>query len=120
MMRTPTASALPTRPLALTQLVLQHSPTAREDFCALCGRPTTAPAGTQLCLPNSELACKDCGRKHAPSLAALVHLAAEAERIARIGRHTVFPPLTALLELARAADAYHYSATHLERPTANR
>jgi hypothetical protein len=119
-MRTPTANSMPTRLPALTQLVLHHSPTAREDFCGLCGRPTTAPAGTQLCLPNSDLACKDCGRKHAPSLAALVHLASEAERVARIGRHTVFPPLTALLDLARAAEAYHQSAASLEKPIASR
>jgi aryl-alcohol dehydrogenase-like predicted oxidoreductase len=45
-------------------------------------------------------------RKGAPSLAALVKLADAAERVGRIGRHTVFPPMTALLELARAAENY--------------
>ena len=39
-------------------------------------------------------------------LAALVQLADEADRVGRIGRHTVFPPYTALLDLARAADRY--------------
>ena len=45
-----------------------------------------------------------------PSLAALIHLADAAERVGRIGRHTVFPPMTALLELARAAENYAHTA----------
>jgi hypothetical protein len=105
----------------MTHLVLQCSPTAREDFCGVCGRPTVAPAGTQLCVADSsDPVCKECGRQHAPSLAALVHLAGEAERVARIGRHTVFPPLTALLDLARAAEQYHQSATPHGLPVASR
>jgi hypothetical protein len=54
--------------------------------------------------------CQDCGRKHAPSLAALVGLANAAERVGRMGRHTVFPPLTALLDLASAAEKYATAA----------
>jgi hypothetical protein len=74
-----------------------------------------------LCVADSsDPVCKDCGRKHAPSLAALVHLATEAERVARIGRHTVFPPLTALLDLARAAETYHQSAANSAKPVASR
>ena len=64
--------------------------------------------------------CRDCGRKHAPSLAALVHLATEAERIARIGRHTVFPPLTSLLDLARAAENYQHCTANVGLPVASR
>ena len=66
-----------------------------------------AEVGTQLVLADSLLpVCDRCGRRHAPSLAALVELANEAERVGRIGRHTVFPPYSALLDLARAADNY--------------
>jgi hypothetical protein len=50
--------------------------------------------------------CSECGKKHAPTLAALVDLAGVAERVGRIGRHTLVPPLGALLELARAAENY--------------
>jgi len=39
-------------------------------------------------------------------LAALAHLAEAAMRIGRIHRHSVFPPLTALLDLANAAEKY--------------
>ena len=74
--------------------------------------PTTLATGVHLCVAaDGDPVCLDCGRQHAPALAALLHLAGEAERIARIGRHTVFPPLTALLDLARAADNYHQTAT---------
>jgi hypothetical protein len=69
---------------------------------------------------SSDPVCKECGRKHAPSLVALVHLADEAERVARIGRHTVFPPLTALLDLARAAETYHLSVGNSARPVMSR
>jgi len=48
-------------------------------------------------------------------LAALVTLADAAERITRIGRHTVFPPLSALLELARAAENYTCSTLSASR-----
>ena len=54
--------------------------------------------------------CRDCARKAAPSLAALMGLADAAERVGRIGRHTVVPPMTALLELARAAENYAHTA----------
>ena len=39
-------------------------------------------------------------------MAALVNLAEAATRIGRINRHSVFPPLTALLDLANAAEKY--------------
>jgi hypothetical protein len=69
------------------------------------------PGGTQLVLADTqEPVCQECGRHHAPALAALLDLAIEAERVGRIGRHTVFPPYTALLDLARAADDYTSSA----------
>jgi hypothetical protein len=91
----------------MTQLMLQWKPTATNDPCGLCGEPAGAPAGTQLVLADRLLpVCLDCGRRHAPSLAALVQLANEAERVGRIGRHTVFPPYTALLDLAAFAANY--------------
>jgi hypothetical protein len=55
---------------------------------------------------NLQPVCQACGQRHASPLAALLQLAGEAERVGRIGRHSVFPPYTALLDLARAADRY--------------
>lgn len=94
----------------MTQLIVQSEP-AGDDGCALCGRPAGAVAGVYLVLGDgSGPVCQDCARKAAPSLAALVRLADAAERVGRIGRHTVFPPMTALLELARAAEHYSQAA----------
>jgi hypothetical protein len=78
--------------------------------CGLCGRPV-ATVGPHLALADgSAPVCRDCGRMHAPALAALMQLADAAERVGRIGRHSVFPPMSALLELARAADAYTHAS----------
>jgi hypothetical protein len=98
----------------MPRLVLHCTADASEDPCGICGQPTLALAGTQLFLVDtSNPVCPDCGRKHAPALAALVTLADAAERVGRIGRHSIFPPYTALLELARAAE--HYTATSTAR-----
>jgi hypothetical protein len=85
-------------------------PTALSGPCGLCGQPTEVPPGTQLVMPDGQPVCPDCGKRHAPPLAALAQLASEAERVGKIGRHTVFPPYTALLDLARAADQFAAAA----------
>ena len=59
-----------------------------------------------------------CGRKHAPSLVALLDLAHVAERVGRIGRHTLVPPLDALLALARAAEEYTHTGPEPQRRVA--
>ena len=95
----------------MMQVVLEYKTEATDNPCGLCGQPASAPAGMQFILAGSSApVCPDCGRKHAPSLAALVHLADAATRIGRIGRHSVFPPLTALLDLANAAEKYAQTA----------
>jgi hypothetical protein len=43
-------------------------------------------------------------------LSSLLDLAGTARRVGRIGRHTLCPPLTALLDLARAAEDYLHTA----------
>lgn len=91
----------------MIQLLVRNSPHPVMDCCPLCGQQTTIPAGTQLVLATTQQAvCPPCGKHHDPALAALVQLADEAERIGKIGRHTVVPPYTALLELAQAADNF--------------
>lgn len=93
------------------QLLLEHRGETRNEPCGLCGRALSASAGMQLILPGSAApVCSACGLKHAPSLAALVNLAEAATRIGRINRHSVFPPLTALLDLANAAEKYAQTA----------
>lgn len=91
----------------MMQVVLEYRTEAANEACGLCGQPASAPPGVQLLLAGScAPVCSECGRKHAPSLAELLHLADAATRIGRIGRHSVFPPLTALLDLANAAEKY--------------
>lgn len=95
----------------MSTVVLRCTSAITSDPCGLCGRPTRCAAGTQLALAEGTgPVCADCARKQAPSLAALVHLARAAERVGRMGRHTVFPSMTALLELARAAENYVQAA----------
>jgi hypothetical protein len=79
--------------------------------CGLCGGPACSTPGPRLSVAESmNLVCPDCARKHAPSLVALLDLARVAERVGRIGQHTLVPPLGALLDLARAAENYTQAA----------
>ena len=95
----------------MTQLLLQCNAEATNEPCGLCGQPMEAPAGSRLVVAGTAApVCNECGRKHAPALAALVNLADAATRIGRIGRTSVFPPLTALLDLASAAEKYAQTA----------
>jgi hypothetical protein len=75
-------------------------------------------AGPRLFLADGPVVCRQCGRKHAPSLAALLDLAQVAERVGRIGRYTLVPPLGALLDLARAAEDYTHAAPRQVRQAA--
>jgi hypothetical protein len=91
----------------MIELQIQRDEETGSETCSICGRHTISAAGMQLVQANTDKpVCPDCGRKHDPSLAALVNLADAATRIGRIGRHSVFPPLTALLDLASAAEKY--------------
>jgi hypothetical protein len=100
----------------MTQFLLQWRPTPEGGPCAACGQQTAAPPGTQLVEAGSlQPVCSPCGQRLAPALVALAQLANEAERVGRISRHTVFPPYTALLDLARAADNYTSSVPEVER-----
>jgi hypothetical protein len=91
----------------MSRLVIQLLPEATEGPCALCGEWISRKGGPQLALADrSDLVCSSCGKKEAPSLAALLDLEQAAGRVGRIGRHSVFPPLASLLDLARAAENY--------------
>lgn len=75
--------------------------------CALCEQPVPAASGPRLCLAESlNPVCQACASEHAPSLVALLDLVRVADRVGRIGQHTLVPPLAALLDLARAAENY--------------
>jgi hypothetical protein len=95
------------------RFLLEYRDELREQPCGLCGQVLSASPGMQLVLSDGAApVCAECGRKHAPSLTALVNLAEAATRIGRMNnRHSVFPPLTALLDLANAAEKYAQTTT---------
>jgi hypothetical protein len=73
----------------------------------MCGRRTTSAAGLRLAHADTHSeVCRHCGKKHAPSLVALLDLARMAEGVGRIGRHTVVPPITVMMALVQAAETY--------------
>lgn len=95
----------------MTDLVIHARSARTNDICALCGAPAAYGAGPQLFHGDRPgLVCRECGKKHAPSLVALLDLAGAAERAGKIGRHTLTLPLTTLLDLARAAEDYTCAA----------
>ena len=101
----------------MRDLVIQLHSGGTPDACAWCGEATGGDAGLALFdAASQDYVCRQCGQQHAPSLVALLDLAGTAERVGRIGRHSVFPPLGALLDLARAAE--NYSGSTARRPRA--
>ena len=91
----------------MAELTIALQEATLTNGCALCGARASAGAGPHLVLVDGrEGVCRECGRRHAPGLVALLDLAQVARRVGRIGRHTLVPPLHALLDLARAAEHY--------------
>ncbi len=91
----------------MLQLALQSCNSTDCNVCIFCNKHLTTSAGYQLRTVDTPGAvCQDCAGKHAPRLAALVDLARTAERVSRMARTSVFPPLGALLDLASAAEKF--------------
>jgi hypothetical protein len=94
----------------MATLTIKMPASVSPDSCGLCGSHTGRAAGPRLFLADRpDAVCRTCGRKHAPSLVALLDLAQVAERVGRIGQHTLVPPLGALLDLAHAAEDYTHT-----------
>lgn len=91
----------------MTQLLVQIGPLSPVPAaCAGCAGECRRAGPRLVQADDLRPICERCARQRAPALLALVQLADEAARLARIGRHTVVPPYVALLDLARAAEAY--------------
>jgi len=87
-----------------------------QESCALCGRAISLLGDLCLCREDDlGKVCGSCGAEHDPALTALLELARVADRIGRMGRHVLAPPLGALLELAHAAEAYTAAADKRKR-----
>jgi hypothetical protein len=86
-------------------ITLHHE--GAEENCSVCGKAIVVAAGPRLvCADSLAPVCRNCGKKYAPSFAALLELTATAERVGGVSRHTLVPPMEALLELAHAADGF--------------
>src|SRR5262245_51493957 len=74
----------------MTRLLVQIDPPDGPDVCALCSGECRHD-GPRLVAEDLRPVCDRCGKANAPALMALVQLADEAARVAKIGRNTVFP-----------------------------
>ncbi|HZZ82268.1 MAG TPA: hypothetical protein VFE62_27470 [Gemmataceae bacterium] len=75
--------------------------------CPKCGQASHGRGGLGLFAANHDQpVCRSCGKKGAPTMAALLDLAQTAERVGKTCRVLLTPPMASLLDLAHAAEAY--------------
>jgi hypothetical protein len=88
-----------------------------ESCCGICGRNAVSGIGPHIYRAEDHApVCQNCGRRHAPDLAALLDLAEVAKRVGRISQHNnLWLPLSALLEMTRASQNYYTRLTVGER-----
>lgn len=78
--------------------------------CCLCHGGLSVRRGPAVALAdNGEYVCRECCKRQAPGMVALLDLASVAENVGRKSRHLLTPPMEALLALARAAENYSHS-----------
>ena len=95
----------------MQQLTIRFAEHSHNVRCVFCGSRFQAAAGPCLALGDGEEpVCRGCARKHAPQLVALVDLAQTAQRVGKVCRYILVPPMESLLDLARAAEEYSNNA----------
>lgn len=92
----------------MTNLTIKFLSESGNPWCGLCGDAILTAPGPQPFL-NEEPVCHKCAKRHDPRLVALVDLAHVAERIGKVCRHVLVPPMEALLALSRAAEDFTQS-----------
>jgi len=91
----------------MAHLMIQMNALEGAEGCDICGGRTSPGPGPRLARADTRAAvCRECGKRHAPSLVALLDLARVAERVGHVGRHTLVPPLTVMMDLVQAAEDY--------------
>ena len=93
----------------MNSLTIKFLPEADNPWCIECGQRILAAAGPHL-FQHDDPICRECGKKQAPHLVALIDLAHVAGRVGKVSRHTLVPPMEALLALARAAEDFTHSS----------
>jgi hypothetical protein len=95
----------------MQRFAIQYANEPRETCCPACGTRNVSKRGQHLFPVNSdEPICRDCGKRLAPSLVALLDLAHVADKVGRLGRRLLTPSMESLLDLARAAENYSHAS----------
>ncbi len=98
----------------MANLTIHISHQASNSWCCLCEAGLLTGAGPHLVLAETdEPVCRECGKKEAPHLVALVDLAQVAQRVGRMCKHVLVPPMEVLLSLARAAEDFIHATPRL-------
>jgi hypothetical protein len=83
---------------------------AGESSCPKCGERNPGRGGLGLFAEDyDQPVCRNCGKKWAPTMIALLDLAHTAERVGKSCRHLLTPPMESLLDLAHAAENYSHA-----------
>ncbi len=91
----------------MQRFAIQYTDESLESCCPACGTRSSVKKGPRLFPVDSPMPiCRDCGKRLAPNLVALIDLAQVADKVARKGRHMLTPSMESLLDLARAAEDY--------------
>lgn len=98
----------------MPKFVIQFGDSVTTESCGICQQLVAVPIGPRLHdLEQSTPVCRDCAKKNAPQLAALIELSQIAERVGRVCAHCQFGvPMETHLELARASERYFLSCTN--------
>ena|SRR5271165_1879408 len=103
----------------MQRFTILYTHEAHQSACPACGTINVTKKGPRLFpVDRDEPICRDCSKRLAPNLVALLDLAHVADRVGQRGRHMLTPSMESLLDLARAAEDYTHAAPKLQ--TANR
>src|ERR1700692_2311105 len=95
----------------MQRFTIQYTNEPCESCCPACGALNVSKKGPRLFpMDSDEPICRDCGKRLAPNLVALLDLANVADKVSRRARHMLTPSMESLLDLARAAEDYSHSA----------
>lgn len=91
----------------MERFTIRFQPCHCSSCCPLCGQSIAVQRGPCVSMADGdEPVCRDCCKRQAPNIIALLDLACVAENVGRKSRHLLTPPMEALLALARAAENY--------------
>ena len=97
----------------MESITIRQVEVAEVTCCPRCGERGSGRGGLGLFTQDHDQPmCRTCGKKVAPTMAALLDLALTAKRVGRSGRHLLTPPMESLLDLARAAENFSHTAPY--------